>query len=67
MSDSARRTEISARSPDRLGDAAKVGVERAAQMRRAVTAAWIEEQQVSLGDGRGAEHRANLLVGFGLE
>lgn len=48
MSDVARVTEISARSPISFEDAIKTGVERATHTLRGVTSAWVKEQQVNL-------------------
>ena len=67
MSDVARVTEISARSPDSFEDAIKVGVERATQTLRGVTSAWVKEQQVKIDDGRVVEYQVNLLVTFVLD
>lgn len=67
MSDVARVTEISARSPDSFQEAVKVGIERAAQTLRGVTSAWVKEQQVKVEDGRITEYQVNLLVTFVLE
>jgi dodecin len=63
----ARVTEISARSPNRFGDAIKTGVERATQTLRGVTSAWVKEQQVEVADGQVAEYQVNLLVTFVLD
>ncbi len=67
MSDVARVTEISARSPNSFEDAVKVGLERATQSLRGVTSAWVKEQQVKVEDGRVVEYQVNLLVTFVLE
>lgn len=67
MSDVARVTEISARSPESFEDAIRVAIERATQTLRGVTSAWVKEQQVEVEGGRIAEYRVNLLVTFVLE
>jgi hypothetical protein len=67
MSDVARVTEISSRSSESFEDAIKVGIDRASQSLRHVTAAWIKEQQVKVEDGRITEYRVNMLVTFVLE
>ncbi|MCZ7525289.1 MAG: dodecin family protein [Acidimicrobiia bacterium] len=67
MSDVARVTEISARSPNSFEDAIKVGIDRATQTLRGVTSAWVKEQQVKVGDGKVVEYQVNLLVTFVLE
>jgi flavin-binding protein dodecin len=45
MTDVARVTEISARSPDSFEAAIKAGVARATETLRTVTSAWVKEQQ----------------------
>lgn len=67
MSDVARVTEISARSPNGFEDAIKLGVERATQTLRGVTSAWVKEQQVKIEGERIVEYQVNLLVTFVLE
>ena len=68
MSDVARVTEISARSPDSFEDAVKVGIARATQTLRGVRSAWIKEQQVAVNDGgQIAEYQVNLMVTFVLD
>jgi flavin-binding protein dodecin len=67
MSDVARVTEISARSPIGFEDAVRVGIERATQTLRGVTSAWVKEQQVKVADDRIVEYQVNLLVTFVLE
>lgn len=67
MSDVARVTEISARSPISLEEAIKTGVERAAHTLRGMTSAWVKEQQVKIEDGHVVEYQVNLLVTFVLD
>lgn len=67
MSDVARVTEISARSPISLEEAIKTGVERATHTLRGVTSAWVKEQQVKIEDGQVVEYQVNLLVTFVLD
>jgi flavin-binding protein dodecin len=67
MSDVARVTEISARSPEGFDEAIKVGVERATETLRNVTSAWVKEQQVKIENGQVVEYQVNLLVTFVLE
>ncbi len=67
MSEVARVTEISSRSPRGFDDAVRIGVERAAQTLRGVTSAWVKEQQVKVQDGGIVEYQVNLLVTFVLE
>lgn len=67
MSDVARVTEISARSPISFEEAIKTGVERATHTLRGVTSAWVKEHQVKIEDGQIAEYQVNLLVTFVLD
>lgn len=67
MSDVARVTEISARSPNSFEDAVKIGVARATHTLRGVTSAWVKEQQVKVDNGAIVEYQVNLLVTFVLE
>ena len=67
MSDVARVTEISARSPESFEAAIKAGIERATQTLRGVTSAWVKEQQVKIDNGQVVEYQVNLLITFVLE
>jgi flavin-binding protein dodecin len=67
MTDVARVTEISARSPEGFEEAIKVGVARATETLRNVTSAWVKEQQVRIDNGQVVEYQVNLLVTFVLE
>lgn len=67
MSDVARVTEISARSPISFEEAIKAGVERANRTLRGMTSAWVKEQQVKIDDGQIVEYQVNLLVTFVLD
>lgn len=67
MSSVARVTEISAMSPDSFEDAVRVGIDRATQTLRGVTAAWIKEQRVLVEDGRITQYQVNMNVTFVLE
>jgi len=67
MSDVARVTEISARSPDGFEEATKLGVRRATQTLRGVTSAWVKEQQVKIEGDHIVEYQVNLLVTFVLD
>jgi hypothetical protein len=48
----ARVTEISSTSERSFEDAIRQGIERATKTLRGVTSAWVQEQRVSLEDGR---------------
>ena len=63
----ARVTEISATSTASFEDAIRQGLERATRTLRGVTAAWIKEQRVRLGDGKIEEYPVNLQITFVLE
>ncbi len=59
--------EISATSEQSFEDAIRQRLERATQTRRAVTAAWLQDQRVKREDGRVAEAPVNMEVTFVLE
>jgi dodecin len=67
MSDVARVTEISARSPESFEAATRIGVERASTTLRNVTSAWVKEQRAEVKDGKISEYQVNLLVTFVLD
>ncbi len=67
MSDVARVTEISARSPQSFEDAINIAIARATETLRGVTSAWVKEQQVKIEDGRVTQYQVHLLVTFVLE
>ena len=67
MSEVARVTEISARSPVSFEEAIKSGIERATETLRGVTTAWVKEQKVKVDDGAVVEYQVNLLITFVLE
>ena len=63
----ARVTETSAKADTSFEDAIRLGVERASQTLRGVTAAWVKEQNVDIEDGRTVAYKVGLLVTFVLE
>jgi flavin-binding protein dodecin len=67
MSDVARVTEISVRSPESFEAAVQAGVQRATETLRNVSSAWVKEQQVHITDGKISSYQVNLLVTFVLE
>ena len=67
MSQVAKVTEISARSPEGFQAAIEAGLERASESLRNVTSAWVKEQHVHVRDGNIADYQVNLLVTFILE
>ena len=62
-----RVTEISSTSEKSFEDAINQGIERATRTLRGVTSAWVQEQRVSLEDGRIRYYQVNLRVTFVLE
>ena len=60
----ARVTEISAGSPNSFDDALRAGIARAAKTLDNVTGAWIQDQEVVVGDGSIKEYRVHLKITF---
>lgn len=60
----ARVTEIISASKTGFDDAVKKGIERANQTLRNVEGAWVQDQKVTVKDGRIDEYRVNLKVTF---
>lgn len=60
----AKVTEIIASSPVSFDDAMKQGIARATKTLQGVTGAWIQDQKVSIRDGKITEYRVNLKVTF---
>ena len=63
----ARVTEISSTSSQSFEDAVRQGIERATRTLRGVTAAWVQDQRISIRDGKISEYQVNLRVTFVLE
>ncbi len=63
----AKVIEISASSPDSFEDAVRQGVLRASKTVKNVTAAWVQDQQVSVENGQVTEYRVMMKVTFVLE
>jgi flavin-binding protein dodecin len=64
----ARVTEIKASSTKSFDDAIKAGVARANKTLKNIRSAWIENQEVIIGeDGKIAEYRVQMKVTFVLE
>ncbi|MEO1362223.1 MAG: dodecin family protein [Pseudomonadota bacterium] len=63
----ARVTEIIASSTKSFDDAVEVGVKRAAETLKNVEGAWVQDQKVTVRDGKIHEYRVNLKVTFILE
>lgn len=67
MSDIARVTEITARSPHSFEDAVKAGLARADATLRNVEGAWIKDQKIALHDGKVESYQVDMLVTFVLD
>ncbi|MEL6518338.1 MAG: dodecin family protein [Pseudomonadota bacterium] len=63
----ARVTEIIASSTKSFDDAVEAGVKRAAETLKNVEGAWVQDQKVTVRDGKIHEYRVNLKVTFILE
>jgi flavin-binding protein dodecin len=63
----AKVIEISAESDRSFEDAIAQGVATAAKTVRNITAAWVNEQQVTVANGKIAAYRVNLKVTFILD
>ena len=63
----ARVTEIIASSSKSFDDAVEEGVKRATKTLKGVTGAWVQDQKVTVDNGKISEYRVNLKVTFVLE
>lgn len=63
----ARVTEVIASSKKSFDDAIETGVERAAKTLKNVTGAWVQDQKVTVSDGKIDKYRVVLKVTFVLE
>ena len=63
----ARITEISASSSKSFDDAVEDGIKRANKTLKNVKGAWIEDQEVSIKNGKIEEYRVKMKVTFVLE
>jgi len=63
----AKVIEISSVSPDSFEDAVRQGVARASKTVNNITAAWIQDQQVSVKNGQITDYRVLLKITFVLE
>ncbi|MEO1548897.1 MAG: dodecin family protein [Pseudomonadota bacterium] len=63
----ARVTEIISSSPKSFEDAVETGVARATKTLKHVQGAWVQDQKVTVVDGKIAEYRVTLKVTFVLE
>ncbi|MCP3904083.1 MAG: dodecin domain-containing protein [Planctomycetes bacterium] len=67
MSSVAKVTEITASSSKSFDDAVTEGIERASNTIRKIKAAWIQEQSVTVKNGKVEEYRVNMKVTFVLD
>jgi len=63
----ARVTEIIASSKKSFDDAVEEGVERASKTLKNITGAWVQDQKVTVENGKIDEYRVVLKVTFVLE
>lgn len=63
----ARITEISSSSKKSFEDAVEIGVARADETLDGITAAWVQDQQVIVENGKITEYRVKLKVTFVLK
>lgn len=63
----ARVTEIIAASKKSFDDATENGVERACKTLKNVQSAWVQDQKVTVKDGKIDEYRVTLKVTFVLD
>jgi flavin-binding protein dodecin len=67
MASVAKVTEITATSSKSFDDAMQVGIERASKTIRNIRSAWVQEQQVTVENGKVAEYRVNMKITFVLD
>lgn len=60
----ARVTEVISSSPHGFDDAINVGVERAARTLQNVKGAWVQDQKVTVENGKISEYRVTLKITF---
>ena len=63
----ARVTEIIASSKKSFDDAVENGVDRACKTLKNVTSAWVQDQKVTVRDGKISEYRVVMKVTFVLD
>ncbi len=63
----ARVTEITAESTKSFEDAVNVGIARANKTLKNVKGAWVQEQKITVKNGKIDNYRVNLKVTFVLE
>ena len=60
----AKVTEIIASSDKSFEDAVNKGIKRASKTLKNVVGAWVQDQQVTVRNGKVSEYRVNLKVTF---
>jgi dodecin len=60
----AKVVEIISSSKESFDDAVKTGIERACKTLENVQGAWVQDQKVSISDGKINEYRVTLKVTF---
>jgi dodecin len=60
----AKVVEIISSSKESFDDAVKTGIERACKTLENVQGAWVQDQKVSITDGKISEYRVTLKVTF---
>jgi len=60
----AKVTEIIASSDKSFEDAVNKGIKRASKTLKNVVGAWVQDQQVTVKNGKVSEYRVNLKVTF---
>ncbi len=60
----AKVTEIIASSTESFDDAVKKGIKRASKTLKGITGAWVNEQKVTVKDGKIEEYRVAMKVTF---
>ena len=63
----AKVTEIIASSEKSFDDAVKSGIKRAGKTLKNIRGAWVENQTVTVKDGKVSEYRVNMRVTFVLK
>jgi dodecin len=60
----AKVVEIISSSKESFDDAVKTGIERACKTLENVQGAWVQDQKVSITDGKVTEYRVTLKITF---
>jgi flavin-binding protein dodecin len=63
----AKVVELTASSPTSFEEAAKSGIEKAAETLRNIQGAWVSEEKVEVKDGKITEFRVTLRITFLVE